>query len=234
MDIQTNGSSHPDGGTEGHGGAQVIPMMLGDDSGSADGAPFTQAVEATASQVEERMQDLRSKAAALDQNVQQQQSAMVQYETSLNGFEQKIHGVEQQVQGVNQQIQGIERQVQVSDQRVQGVEQVLTELGEQLTALVRSIDELRGKVSDVTTTMSDVTTSIGEMNREIASVKETAIPPIKEDVEILKAQPRAVGSSMRLKIVVFLIIVVGGYSIIGKPGWNSVVAMLPPSVSGMF
>jgi hypothetical protein len=100
---------------------------------------------------------------------------------------------------------------------------VLTDLGEQLT---RSLDELRAKVSDVTT-------SIGEMNQEIASLRETAIPPIKEDVEILKAQPRT-GSSLRLKIVVFLIIVVGGYSIIGKPGWSAVVAMLPPSVSGLF
>lgn len=218
MDIQSNGSTHPDGGIEGH-GAQVIPMMIVGDGGIADGTPFTEAVEATASQVEERMQDLRSKAAALDHNVQQQQSAMAQYEASLNG-------VEQQVQGVNQQMQGIERQVQVSDQRVQGVEQVLTELGEQLTALVRSMDELRGKVSDVTT-------SIGEMNQEIATLRETAIPPIKEDVEILKAQPRT-GSSMRLKIVVFLIIVVGGYSIIGKPGWTTVTAMLPQSITGLF
>jgi uncharacterized coiled-coil protein SlyX len=214
VDIQTNGSFRLDGGTEDHGGAQVIPMTIGNSGG--EGTPFTEAVVETQSslheQVEGKMQELRSKAAALDQSAQQQQSAMGRYDARL--------------QGIEQEVMGIGRQVQSADGRVQGVEQVLTELGEQLTALTRTLDELRGKVSDVTT-------SIGEMNQEIGSLRETAIPPIKEDVEILKALPR-VGSSTWLKIVVFLIIVVGGYSIIGKPGWSTVVAMLPPSVAGLF
>lgn len=209
MDIQTNGSSHPDGGAEAHGGAQVIPMIIGGSGG--DGAPFAEAVSETASrlheQVEDNMQELKNKAAALDLSVQEQQEAAQRSEAQL--------------QGVQRQLEALDQRLQSIEQSLRSGEQVVADLGEQVTGFTRTLDEQDAKVTNVTT-------SIGELSQDVTQLKQMqgTIAAARDELEALKSQVTPTSRTWLVALIVFIVIV-GGYIALDKPGWNMVTGLIP-------